>query len=67
MQKNIHHLIIISMEIKTVSKKRKLLPGLDMTREEFIARVRKAEEGPFYTLEEGFEMMRQWREQRKKH
>lgn len=67
LQKNIHHLIIISMEIKTVSKKRKLLPGLDMTREEFIARVRKAEEGPFYTLEEGFEMMRQWREQRKKH
>lgn len=55
------------MEIKTVSKKRKLLPGLDMTQEEFIARVRKAEEGPFYTLEEGFEMMRQWREQRKKH
>ncbi len=40
------------MEIKTVSKKRKLLPGLDMTQEEFIARVRKAEEGPFYTLEE---------------
>lgn len=67
LQKNIHHLIIISMEIKTVSKKRKLLPGLDMTREEFIARVRKAEEGPFYTLEEGFEMMWQWREQRKKH
>ena len=55
------------MEIKTVSKKRKLLPGLDMTREEFIARVRKAEEGPFYTLEEGLEMMRQWGEQRKKH
>ena len=26
------------MEIKTVSKKRKLLPGLDMTQEEFIAR-----------------------------
>lgn len=40
------------MEIKTVSKKRKLLPGLNMTREEFMARVRKAEEGPFYTLEE---------------
>ena len=30
------------MEIKTVSKKRKLLPGLDMTQEEFIARVRKS-------------------------
>ncbi len=81
------------MEIKTVSKKRKLLPGLNMTQEEFVARVRKqewkaqkfnpaieggeltieefksmvkkAEEGPFYTLEEGQEMVRQWREQRR--
>lgn len=53
------------MEIKTVSKKRKLLPSLDMTREEFITHLSKAEEGPFYTLEEGQEMIRQWREQRR--
>lgn len=53
------------METKTVTKKRKLLPGLNMTHEEFMARVRKAEEGPFYTVEEGQEMIRQWREQRR--
>ena len=64
MQKSIHHLIIINMEIKTVSKKRKLLPGLDMTQEEFIARVRKAEEGPFYTLEEIKQKMQEWKAQK---
>lgn len=56
----------VSFEITTVPKERKLLPGLNMTQEELIARVRKAEEGPFYTLDEGFEMMRKWREARKK-
>lgn len=45
------------METKTITKKRKLLPDLDMTHEEFMARVRKAEEGQ--------EMIRQWREQRR--
>ena len=64
MQKSIHHLIIINMEIKTVSKKRKLLPGLDMTQEEFIARVRKAEEGPFCTLEEIKQKMQEWKAQK---
>lgn len=53
------------MEIKTIQKKRKLLPGLNLTQEELMARVRKAEEGPFYTLEEGQEMVRRWREQRR--
>lgn len=64
LQKSIHHLIIINMEIKTVSKKRKLLSGLDMTQEEFIARVRKAEEGPFYTLEEIKQKMQEWKAQK---
>ena len=41
----------VPLEIKTLSKDRKLLPGLNMTQEELIARVRKAEEGPFYTLD----------------
>lgn len=56
------------MEIKTVSLKtttipeeRKLLPGLNMTQEELIARVRKAEEGPFYTLEEVKQKMQEWK------
>lgn len=84
------------MKIKTIPQKKELLPNLDLPREVFVARVRKAEmqackvqkfnpviesgeltieelkamikkaeEGPFYTLEEGQEMIRQWREQRR--
>lgn len=49
------------MEIKTIKKKRKLLPGLDMTQEELMARVRKAEEGPFYTLEEFKQKIQEWK------
>ncbi|WP_278622884.1 hypothetical protein [Parabacteroides gordonii] len=56
----------VLLKTTTVPKKRKLLPGLNMTQEELLARVRKAEEGPFYTLDEGFEMIRKWREARKK-
>ena len=41
----------VSLEIETVSKEQKLLPGLNMTQEELIARIRKAEEGPFYALD----------------
>lgn len=52
------------MEIKTVSKKRKLLPGLNMTQEEFITRVRKAEKGPFYTLDEIKQKMQEWKAQK---
>ena len=52
------------MEIKTVSKKRKLLTGLNMTQEEFVARVRKAEEGPFYTLDEIKQKMQEWKAQK---
>lgn len=52
------------METKTVTKKRKLLPGLNMTHEEFMARVRKAEEGPFYTLEEIKQKMQEWKAQK---
>lgn len=52
------------MEIKTIKKKRVLLPGLDMTREEFMARIRQAEEGPFYTLEEFKQKMQEWKAQK---
>lgn len=53
------------METKTVTKKRKLLPGLNMTHEEFMARVRKAEEGPFYSLEEFKQKMQEYHKSRK--
>lgn len=54
----------VPFEIKTLSKERKLLPGLNMTQEELIARVRKAEEGPFYTLDEIKQKMREWKAQK---
>lgn len=54
----------VPLEIKTLSKGRKLLPGLNMTQEELIARVRKAEEGPFYTLDEIKQKMREWKAQK---
>ncbi len=52
------------MEIKTIEKKKKLLPGLDMTQEELMARIRKAEEGPFFTLEEFKQKMQEWKAQK---
>lgn len=53
------------MEIKTIRKRRELLPGLDMTQEEFMARVRKGEEGPFYTLDEIKQKMNEFKALRK--
>lgn len=52
------------MKIKTVTSKKKLLPGMDMTKEEFIARVRKAEQGPFYSLDEIKQKMQEWKAQK---
>ena len=52
------------MEIKTERKKKKTLPGLDMTQEELLARVRKAEQGPFYTFDEFKQKMKEWKAQK---
>lgn len=52
------------MEIKTSRKKEKLLPGLNMTHREFLTRVHKAEEGPFYTLEEFNQKMQEWKKRK---
>lgn len=52
------------MEVKTICRKKKLFPGLDMTQKEFMARVRKAEKGPFYTLDEFKQKMREWKAQK---
>lgn len=52
------------MEIKTSRKKEKLLPGLNMTHREFLTRVHKAEEGPFYTLKEFNQKMQEWKKRK---
>jgi hypothetical protein len=47
--------------IKTKEEKNWTRPGVKLTHEEFIEGIRKAEEGPFYTLEEVREMRKKWR------
>lgn len=51
------------MSIKAVSYPEKdLLSKMDITSEELEAIILKAEEGPFYSLEEGWKLVNQWRE-----
>ncbi|WP_158576673.1 hypothetical protein [Parabacteroides sp. AM08-6] len=52
------------MEIKTNRKKKVLLPGLNMTKEEFMSRVHQAEQGPFYTIDEFKQKMQEWKMQK---
>jgi hypothetical protein len=39
--------------------------GIKLTHEEFIAGIRKAEEGPFYTFEELQALRKKWRSSKK--
>ena len=41
------------------------LPGVNLTLDEFVAGIHKAEEGPFYTLEEMKILRNQWRNSKK--
>jgi hypothetical protein len=51
--------------VKTKDEKNWALPGVKLTHEEFIAGIKKAEEGPFYSLDEIKALRAQWRNQRK--
>lgn len=51
--------------VKPTKEKSWALPGAKFTHEEFIAKIREAEEGPFYTLEEIKEMRKKWRNSKK--
>jgi len=57
--------------MKTIKTKKKAeeknwtLPGVKLTHEEFLEGIRKAEEGPFYTLEEVQKMRKKWRDSKK--
>ena len=42
-----------------------VLPGVNLTHEEFMAGINKAEEGPFYTFEEVKIMRNKWRTSKK--
>jgi predicted transcriptional regulator len=51
---------------KETKEKSWALPGVKLTHEEFVAGIRKAEEGPFYTIEESMEHFEQWMKSREK-
>ena len=40
------------------------IPDQTITHDEFMAAIRKAEEGPFYTIEESMKMLEEWRKKR---
>ena len=55
-------------KIKKQKKESKnwILPGLSLSRDEFVAGIRKAERGPFYTIQESMEHFEQWMKSREK-
>ena len=57
-------------EIKTKAKIKDpenwILPGNTMSQDELIAGIRKAENGPFYTIQESMEHFEQWLKTREK-
>jgi hypothetical protein len=50
---------------KGKKEKNWILPGVHLTTEEFVAGIHKAEEGPFYTIEEVQKIRSQWRSPKK--
>ena len=50
--------------VKPTKEKSWALPGAKFTHEEFVARIRKAEEGPFYTPEEFEKRFEQWKKEK---
>ena len=50
---------------KPAKEKSWALPGTKLTHEEFVDKIRKAEDGPFYTIEEVQEIRKQWRNSKK--
>jgi predicted transcriptional regulator len=54
------------MKTKTIKTKetRWALPGEPISLDEFKAGIKKAEDGPFYTVEESKKMLEEWRKKR---
>lgn len=50
---------------KEKKEKNWALPGVNLTHDEFVAGIHKAEEGPFCTLEEMQILRNQWRNSKK--
>jgi len=56
--------------IKTEDKKKDInnwtSPGISLSQDEFLSGISKAEEGPFYTVQESMENFEQWLKAREK-
>jgi hypothetical protein len=52
--------------VKPKVEKNWALPGIKLTHEEFIEGIHKAEEGPFYTVQESMQHFEKWLKTRKK-
>jgi hypothetical protein len=50
--------------LKSKEKESWALPGDPLSVDSFIAGIKKAEEGPFYTLEESKKLLQEWRKKR---
>lgn len=51
---------------KKAAEKNWTMPGVKLTHEEFLEGIRKAEEGPFYTVEESMDHFDKWLKSREK-
>jgi len=52
------------VKTKNVRKINWAIPGQTVTHDEFIDAIRKAEEGPFYTIEESEKRFEEWRKKK---
>ena len=50
--------------VKTKQEKNWSLPGVKLTHEEFLAGIKKAEEGPFYSPEEFESRFDKWKKEK---
>lgn len=50
--------------IKSGEKDQWSLPGTSISKEEFKSGIKKAEKGPFYTVEESKKLLEEWRKER---
>jgi len=58
------------IEIKTKGQKEEsknwILPGISLSQDELLDGIQKAENGPFYTIQESMEHFEQWMKSREK-
>ena len=56
--------IMRTVKKKETKEKNWTLPGVKLTQEEFMAGIKKAEEGPFYTPEEFESRFEKWKKEK---